>query len=110
MGGDLVLQSSVPGQGSCFVATVQLGVGRSTPAELQARASAPVQLRRVLVVGCEVHSTGIDLTDEGRDVAVLFGDGAGAVVLELAGRLARRGRRAGERRRARRAAAGRREE
>jgi 3-oxoacyl-[acyl-carrier-protein] synthase-3 len=38
--------------------------------------------RRVLVVGCEVHSTGIDLTDAGRDVAVLFGDGAGAVVLE----------------------------
>ena len=38
--------------------------------------------RRVLVVGCEVHSTGIDLTDEGRDVAVLFGDGAGAVILE----------------------------
>jgi 3-oxoacyl-[acyl-carrier-protein] synthase-3 len=38
--------------------------------------------RRVLVVGCEVHSTGIDLSDAGRDVAVLFGDGAGAVVLE----------------------------
>ncbi len=38
--------------------------------------------QRVLVVGCEVHSTGIDLTDTGRDVAVLFGDGAGAVVLE----------------------------
>ena len=38
--------------------------------------------RRVLVVGCEVHSTGIDLSDEGRDVAVLFGDGAGAVILE----------------------------
>jgi len=38
--------------------------------------------RRVLVVGCEVHSTGIDLTDAGRDVAVLFGDGSGAVVLE----------------------------
>ena len=37
---------------------------------------------RVLVVGCEVHSTGLDHTDEGRDVAVLFGDGAGAVVLE----------------------------
>jgi 3-oxoacyl-[acyl-carrier-protein] synthase-3 len=29
-----------------------------------------------------VHSTGIDLTNEGRDVAVLFGDGAGAVVVE----------------------------
>ena len=38
--------------------------------------------RRVLIVGCEVHSTGIDLTTEGRDVAVLFGDGAGAIVLE----------------------------
>ena len=38
--------------------------------------------RRVLLVGCEVHSTGIDLSDLGRDVAVIFGDGAGAVVLE----------------------------
>ncbi len=40
------------------------------------------QFERVLLVGCEVHSTGIDLTTRGRDVAVLFGDGAGAVVLE----------------------------
>jgi len=40
--------------------------------------------RRVLVVGCEVHSTGIDLSTEGRDVAVLFGDGAGAVIVEAA--------------------------
>ena len=40
------------------------------------------QYRRVLAVGCEVHSTGIDLSTEGRDVAVLFGDGAGAVVVE----------------------------
>jgi 3-oxoacyl-[acyl-carrier-protein] synthase-3 len=40
------------------------------------------QFNRVLVVGCEVHSTGIDLTTRGREVAVLFGDGAGAVVLE----------------------------
>ncbi len=37
---------------------------------------------RVLVVGCEVHSTGIDVSTRGRDVAVLFGDGAGAVVVE----------------------------
>jgi len=35
----------------------------------------------VLVVGAEVHSTGIDLTTRGRDVAVIFGDGAGAVVV-----------------------------
>jgi len=37
--------------------------------------------RRVLLVGAEVHSTGLDFSDAGRDVAVLFGDGAGAVVL-----------------------------
>ena len=40
------------------------------------------QYRRVLLVGAEVHSTGLDLSTEGRDVAVLFGDGAGAVVVE----------------------------
>jgi len=40
------------------------------------------QFRRVLVVGCEVHSTGLDFSTEGRDVTVLFGDGAGAVVVE----------------------------
>jgi 3-oxoacyl-[acyl-carrier-protein] synthase-3 len=38
--------------------------------------------RRVLVVGCEVHSTGLDLSSAGRDVTVIFGDGAGAIVLE----------------------------
>jgi 3-oxoacyl-[acyl-carrier-protein] synthase-3 len=37
---------------------------------------------RVLLVGSEVHSTGIDLTTRGRDVSVIFGDAAGAVVLE----------------------------
>ena len=40
------------------------------------------QYRRVLVIGCEIHSTGVDHTTEGREVAVLFGDGAGAVVVE----------------------------
>ena len=40
---------------------------------------------RVLVVGCEVHSTGLDHSTEGRDVAVLFGDGAGAILLEANG-------------------------
>jgi 3-oxoacyl-[acyl-carrier-protein] synthase-3 len=42
-------------------------------------------MRRLLVVGCEVHSTGLDLTTRGRDVAVLFGDGAGAAVVEANG-------------------------
>jgi 3-oxoacyl-[acyl-carrier-protein] synthase-3 len=35
----------------------------------------------VLLVGSEVHSTGLDFSDRGRDVAVLFGDGAGAAVI-----------------------------
>jgi 3-oxoacyl-[acyl-carrier-protein] synthase-3 len=38
--------------------------------------------RRVMVVGCEVHSTGLDISTSGRDVSVIFGDGAGAVILE----------------------------
>ncbi len=37
--------------------------------------------RRVLLIGAEVHSSGLDFSDNGRDVAVLFGDGAAAVVL-----------------------------
>jgi 3-oxoacyl-[acyl-carrier-protein] synthase-3 len=40
------------------------------------------QYDRVLVVGTEVHSTALDFTTRGRDVAVLFGDGAGALILE----------------------------
>jgi 3-oxoacyl-[acyl-carrier-protein] synthase-3 len=38
--------------------------------------------RCVLVIGAEVQSTGLDLRTEGRDMAVLFGDGAGAAVVE----------------------------
>jgi len=34
------------------------------------------QYRRILLVGTEVHSSGIILSTEGRDTAVLFGDGA----------------------------------
>ncbi|MBI2712530.1 MAG: ketoacyl-ACP synthase III [Bdellovibrio sp.] len=39
------------------------------------------QYKKVLVVGAEVHSKGLDKTTRGRDVTVLFGDGAGAVVM-----------------------------
>jgi len=38
--------------------------------------------KKVLLVGVEVHSTAVEFADRGRDVAVLFGDGAGAVCLE----------------------------
>ncbi|MFH1463057.1 MAG: beta-ketoacyl-ACP synthase III [Pseudomonadota bacterium] len=37
--------------------------------------------RHVLVVGAEVHSHALDFSREGRDVTVLFGDGAGAAVV-----------------------------
>ena len=39
------------------------------------------QYRTILLVGVEIQSTGIDPTTRGRDMAVLFGDGAGAAVL-----------------------------
>ena len=38
--------------------------------------------KRILVVGSEIHSLGMDLSTRGRNVAVLFGDGAGAAILE----------------------------
>ncbi len=38
--------------------------------------------RRILLVGAEIQSRGILKTPEGRDSAVIFADGAGAVVLE----------------------------
>jgi 3-oxoacyl-[acyl-carrier-protein] synthase-3 len=37
--------------------------------------------KNILVVGSELQSKGLDLTTRGRDISVLFGDGAGAVVL-----------------------------
>jgi 3-oxoacyl-[acyl-carrier-protein] synthase-3 len=37
--------------------------------------------KRILVVGAEIHSSAMNFTFEGRDVAVLFGDGAGAVIV-----------------------------
>jgi 3-oxoacyl-[acyl-carrier-protein] synthase-3 len=39
------------------------------------------QYRRILLVGTEIHSTGLQVNTEGRDTAVLFGDGAGATIL-----------------------------
>ncbi len=40
------------------------------------------QYGTVLLVGVEIQSSGLDLSTRGRDVAVLFGDGAGAAVLK----------------------------
>jgi 3-oxoacyl-[acyl-carrier-protein] synthase-3 len=38
--------------------------------------------KKILVVASEVQSSNMDYSDEGRDIAVLFGDGGGAVILE----------------------------
>ena len=46
--------------------------------------------RRVLVVGQEIQSTRMDVSTEGRNTAVIFADGAGAVLLE-AGEAGERG-------------------
>ena len=40
------------------------------------------QADNVLVIGAEIQSTGVDISTKGRDMAVLFGDGAGAAVLQ----------------------------
>ncbi len=38
--------------------------------------------KRILLVAAEVQSTNLDFSDRGRDMSVLFGDGAGAIILE----------------------------
>jgi 3-oxoacyl-[acyl-carrier-protein] synthase-3 len=37
--------------------------------------------KNILVIGSEIHSRGLDMTTRGRGVSVIFGDGAGAVIL-----------------------------
>lgn len=37
--------------------------------------------KNILVIGSEVHSTGLDMSDKSRGVSVIFGDGAGAAIL-----------------------------
>ncbi len=38
--------------------------------------------KTILVVGAEIQSTALDVTDRGRNTAVIFGDGAGAAILQ----------------------------
>lgn len=38
--------------------------------------------KNILVIGSEKHSFGLDMSTRGRNVSVIFGDGAGAVVLQ----------------------------
>ena len=38
--------------------------------------------KNILLVGAEMHSMGLDFSTKGRNVSVIFGDGAGAVILQ----------------------------
>ena len=38
--------------------------------------------KNILLIGSEIHSFGLDFTTRGRNVSVIFGDGAGAVILQ----------------------------
>ncbi|HEX5632790.1 MAG TPA: beta-ketoacyl-ACP synthase III [Gemmatimonadales bacterium] len=72
----------------------KLGVGRIPALDIRAQCAGFVYgvatadayiraglYRRVLVVGQELQSSGMDVSTEGRNTAVIFADGAGAVVL-----------------------------
>ncbi|ELR68949.1 3-oxoacyl-[acyl-carrier-protein] synthase, KASIII [Fulvivirga imtechensis AK7] len=41
--------------------------------------------KTILVIGAEIQSTALDLTTRGRNTAVIFGDGAGAAILQASG-------------------------
>ena len=89
------LSSQADFPGTSFFLQDQLGAGEIPCFDLRAQCSGFVYslsvadafvrsgtYRRVLVVGCEVHSTGLDISTRGRDVSVIFGDGAGAMLVE----------------------------
>ena len=40
--------------------------------------------KHILLVGAEIQSTGLDVSTRGRDITVIFGDGAGAAVIGVA--------------------------
>jgi 3-oxoacyl-[acyl-carrier-protein] synthase-3 len=85
--------------GTAFFIQDKLGLGTKPAMDIRCQCSgflyalsvgqlfvASGQYERVLVCGTEVHSRGLNMTTQGRGVSVLFGDGAGAVVLTAAER------------------------
>lgn len=84
--------ADIPGTG-CFL-QAKLGLGEVPTLDIRQQCSGFVyatfmanqfiesgMYKNILVVGVELQSRGINKTTEGRDIAVLFGDGAGAMVL-----------------------------
>ena len=96
---DLIILATLSPQhefpGTSFFVQRQLGLEDTPALDLRAQCSGFLyalsmgealvvsgRYRRVLVLGCEAHSPGLEYNDRGRGVTVLFGDGAGAIVLE----------------------------
>ena len=83
--------------GTCSFLQAKLGLSTTSGLDIRAQCSGFIfglelaqsligtgQYKRILLVGVEVQSVALDLSDRGRDTAALFGDGAGAVILEQA--------------------------
>jgi 3-oxoacyl-[acyl-carrier-protein] synthase III len=83
--------------GTCSFLQAKLGLSTTSGLDIRAQCSGFVfglelaqaliasgQYKRILLVGVEVQSVALDLSNRGRDVATLFGDAAGAVILEPA--------------------------
>lgn len=81
--------------GTCSFLQAKLGIGTTPGLDIRAQCSGFIygldmaralvtsgQYRRVLLVGVEVQSVALEKNDRGRDMAVLFGDGAGAAIVE----------------------------
>ncbi|MCX6118100.1 MAG: ketoacyl-ACP synthase III [Proteobacteria bacterium] len=81
--------------GTCSFLQAKLGLGTTPGLDIRAQCSgfiyglevgkaliASGQYNRILLVGVEVQSVALEKANRGRDVAVLFGDGAGAAILE----------------------------
>lgn len=83
--------------GTCSFLQAQLGITMTPGIDIKAQCSGFVyglelaqalvaagQYKRVLLVGVEIQSVALEFNDRGRDMATLFGDGAGAVIVEPA--------------------------
>lgn len=98
---DFVLVATISPQqyfpGTCSFLQAKLGLGTTPGLDIRAQCSGFIyglelaqaliisgQYRRILLVGVEVQSVALDLSDRGRDTATLFGDAAGAVILDAA--------------------------
>ena len=83
--------------GTCSFLQAQLGLTMTPGLDIRAQCSGFVYglelaqalvsaglYKRILLVGVEIQSVALEMNDRGRDMAALFGDAAGAVIIEPA--------------------------